>query len=162
MIILKYKKELKGGIYNEILRRNITYKDKVQKVIVKNTKDFNLFENCKKYLTNPIKHEGYLSKENIDETFYVAGDDALSQFSMLNPPNMSCYAVLNNEKWRNLLRDDIYDRENDVKVQLWKYDPGILTTTKVVDKLSLALSYIDEFDERVEEALDEMLECREG
>lgn len=49
------------------------------------------------------------------------------------------------------------DDENQVCVELWKYDPQILAENESVDSLSLALSYIDDKDERVEEAVEEVL-----
>ena len=43
------------------------------------------------------------------------------------------------------------------KVEMWRYDPQKLSNTKMVDKLSLALSLREDTDERVEEAVEEML-----
>ena len=137
-----------------------TYKDKVQKVIVSKKRGRELLIESEPYLINPVKAEGYISRNLINESFYKAGDVALSHYSMLNPPKISCYAVMNDIKWRQYLKSELFDEQLEVKVQLWKYDPAILTTTDVVDRLSLALSYKDEKDERVCEAIEEMLEER--
>ena len=42
-------------------------------------------------------------------------------------------------------------------LQIWKYNPCTLSSDKTVDILSLALSYKDDPDERIEEAVEEML-----
>ena len=44
------------------------------------------------------------------------------------------------------------------EVELWKYDPQILGNNGAVDTLSLAMSLVSRTDERVEEALDDMME----
>ena len=49
------------------------------------------------------------------------------------------------------------DASAQVKVELWKYDPDILSGKNAVDPLSLAMSLKDEPDERIEEAVDILL-----
>jgi hypothetical protein len=44
-----------------------------------------------------------------------------------------------------------------VTVEMWRYDPRKLSKEKMVDGLSLALSLKEDADERVEEAVEEML-----
>ena len=41
---------------------------------------------------------------------------------------------------------------------MWRYNPHLLSKEDKVDELSLALSLRDDADERVEAAVDEMLE----
>ena len=52
---------------------------------------------------------------------------------------------------------DLQDSDSQVAVEMWRYDPQKLSNTKMVDKLSLALSLREDTDERVEEAVEEML-----
>ena len=42
-------------------------------------------------------------------------------------------------------------------VEMWRYDPRKMSTRNVVDELSLALALREDADERVEEAVEEML-----
>ena len=42
-------------------------------------------------------------------------------------------------------------------MELWRYDPKMLASDGYVDRLSLALALSDDNDERVEEAVEEML-----
>jgi hypothetical protein len=56
------------------------------------------------------------------------------------------------------LEDTLIDDRLLVELQLWKYDPRVLAKDSTVDVLSLAMCYVDDPDERVEEAVEEMLE----
>ena len=44
-----------------------------------------------------------------------------------------------------------------VAVEMWRYNPRKLSMRNVVDELSLALALREDADERVEEAIEEML-----
>ena len=44
-----------------------------------------------------------------------------------------------------------------VVVEMWRYDPRKLSKRLLVDELSLALALREDADERVEEAVEEML-----
>jgi hypothetical protein len=43
-------------------------------------------------------------------------------------------------------------------LELWRYDPTLFSSNKTVDTLSLVLSFAGEKDERIEQALRQMLE----
>ena len=49
----------------------------------------------------------------------------------------------------------LQDSQVQVAVEMWRYNPRKLSTRNTVDKLSLALR--EDADERVEEAVEEML-----
>ena len=49
------------------------------------------------------------------------------------------------------------DPDEECAVELSRYDQGILSKGKCVDRLSLALSLDNDGDERVEQAVEEML-----
>ena len=44
-----------------------------------------------------------------------------------------------------------------IAVEMWRYSPQKLSTRNIVDELSLALALQEDADERVEEAVEEML-----
>lgn len=134
-----------------------TYKSGVMKIITSDFSREELFENAKVYLSSPIKRTVYVPKNTIDDSLLVAGDQALSMMSMLNPPRVGCYATSDSIKWKQY-SDSFIDEENQLELQIWKYDPRVLTTEGCVDVLSLAMCYVDDMDERVEEAIEEMLE----
>jgi hypothetical protein len=79
-------------------------------------------------------------------------------YSMLNPPRINSYATGETTKWKDHLEDTLIDDTEQVELQLWKYDPQILAKDSTVDVLSLAMCFGDDPDERVEEAVEEMLE----
>jgi DNA-binding MarR family transcriptional regulator len=135
-----------------------TYKNGVKKIITSEYLGKELFEKSKGYLVCPINRKQYIRKELVDESLLISGDQALSLHSMLNPPRFNCYATGATTKWKDHLEDVLIDDSRQVELQLWKYDPQILTKGSTVDVLSLAMCYVDDPDERVEEAVAEMLE----
>ena len=56
------------------------------------------------------------------------------------------------------MQDTLMDENGQAVLQIWKYDPSALTDDACVDVLSLAMCYMDDGDERVEEAVEEMLD----
>lgn len=111
----------------------------------------------KPFLINPVRRKIYVNKEDCEQKMLFAGNTALSVMSMLNPPRLNCYAIESNAGKKLQGTKSLLDDENQVCVELWKYDPQILAENESVDSLSLALSYIDDKDERVEEAVEEVL-----
>ena len=60
------------------------------------------------------------------------------------------------KKWiKKIKTTSNYD--GDYIVELWRYDPGIFTETNYVDPLSLYLAYKDSEDERIEMALEQII-----
>jgi DNA-binding MarR family transcriptional regulator len=135
-----------------------TYKNGVKKIITSKHTGKELFEKAKRYLFCPINRKQYIRKEMVDESLLISGDQALSMYSMLNPPRVSCYATGDSTQWKDQVEDTLIDDTEQVELQLWKYDPRILAKGSTVDVLSLAMCFCGDPDERVEEAVEEMLE----
>src|SRR5660397_140392 len=90
----------------------------------------------------------------------VAGDTALAALSMLVPPKEPVYA-LGSQAWKKIANNVEQIPVEDVetcRIQLWCYDPALFARGGRVDCFSLYLSLRDEEDERVEAALEEMME----
>lgn len=134
-----------------------TYKKGVNKVITSEYSCKELFEKARPYLFNPVKTIKYIEREKIEFGIKLAGDSALSEKSMLNPPLTEVYAVFDETMLKQYCSDELLDDTGQVRIQIWKYNPAILSAEKEVDVLSLALSYMDDADERIEEAVEEML-----
>ncbi len=134
------------------------YKSGVQKVMTSDFSRKELYEKAKPYLQNPIKRTVYIPIENVDGNLLYAGDSALSYLSMLNPPRVRCYAGVSDNMWKNEAKDMLMNEEQQVALQVWKYDPKVLSSEKYVDILSLATCYMDEEDERIATCIDEMLD----
>lgn len=136
---------------------NIT-KDGVNKVIESKYEKYELFNRIKGYLSNPVCIKGYIEKEKITKNMILAGESALSEYTMLNSGRIITYAVNEKDFDKSLLIDELIDPLKQVQLELWKYDPKFFSDGEVADKLSVALSFMEDKDERIEEAVDELIE----
>lgn len=90
----------------------------------------------------------------------LAGYSALARWSMLAAPSTEVYAVPKGvplppmqDAWR-----DVSEKDGMADVQLWRYETGIVAKESAVDPLSLWLSLRQDKDERVQIALEELME----
>ena len=115
------------------------------------------------YLRNPVREIVRIEhKQPASELRIIAGETALAEYSVLAAPREPVYA-LGREAWKRIsghLRLIPVEDENTCIIQLWRYDPGLLAREGLVDCFSLFLSLRDEEDERVQRALEEMMEKR--
>jgi hypothetical protein len=116
------------------------------------------------YLRSPVKSRGYCRiMEDSGLPFLLAGLSALAGRSMLSADSTSSYAMSVSAfkaavEHRKL---DIYSRGelDSVEVEQWSYAPAVTSRgMRQVDDLSLFLSMRDSPDERVQAALQEMME----
>lgn len=100
------------------------------------------------------------TSESVDGAL-IGGLDALSHLSMINPPSRPIRAI-----YKGRYAESSYPIVEDpewhvagklVELQLWTYDPLKLSNQDVVDLLSLKLSLQEETDDRVVQALEELL-----
>ncbi len=133
-----------------------SYKEGVQKVVSIELSVEKLFEKAKPYLNNPIKRVQYVYRENLKEEYVLAGDSALSKITMLNLPALKCFATKDNGDLRKSKNEILFDKSRQVELQIWNYKPCIYEEMGI-DPLSVAISYMDTYDERVEEAVGDML-----
>ena len=113
------------------------------------------FYRLKKYMTTPVETVGYIyTPTNLD--LIVAGVDALSERTMINPDRMHTYAGFAIDK--KLLKNELVDVETQALVEIWKYDPRkLLWNDGMADPISVALSLDSSSDERIEAAVEDML-----
>ena len=135
-----------------------TQKIGVQKILFTDFTPKDLFFSAEKYLSNPVKRVVYVDKNLINEDLLFSSYSALSEYSMLNPPAVSYFASKDIAKYMSVSTPYLIDLERQFALELWRYDPGKLAKGTCVDPLSLALSLQNDHDERVEAAIDEMLE----
>ncbi len=118
------------------------------------------------YLRTPIKKILYVKEydNRFDEHFFRSGFSALSEYTMLSGPDILEYAIskslFNNCCRKGYFCDEVkYPEEAKIRLELWNYVPGITgdKVKQVVDKLSLYKCFDDMEDERVLQALDELL-----
>lgn len=113
------------------------------------------------YLNSPVRKRLWVNGLKNYELL-MAGESALARHSMLTPPKQPIYTI--SAKGWKMLQDEIsvevspYPEEAQFQLEVWRYDPLILTEEETVDPLSLYLSLKETQDERVESALAEMME----
>ena len=121
-----------------------------------------LWEKALPHLRSPVKENVWL-KTMVDELpVCQAGLTALACYSMLTPPQKKVYAAFAKD-WKVIKRkhsDEIisYPDEARYELEVWSYSPGLFANGKIVDQFSLYLSLRDIEDERVESAMEEMME----
>lgn len=135
-----------------------TTKDGVNKVVESDYSGRKLYEKIKKYMTSPVRKIGYLNKAEITAEMALAGDSVLAEETMLNPDKVMTYAVYIKSFAKEKLADELMDTEEQIRVELWEYDPKRFSEDNMADRLSVALSFAENEDERVDEAIEELLE----
>lgn len=117
------------------------------------------------HLKTPVRENVWL-KTMIDELpLCQAGLTALAHYSMLTPPQKQVYAAFIKD-WKDIKREYLhqiisYPDEAEYELEVWSYSPGLFANDKIVDPFSLYLSLRDIKDERIESAMEEMMESIE-
>lgn len=116
----------------------------------------------KDYLNTPVRKTVYVRKDQSLAEFPVSGETALAEMTMLAKPSISAYAI-DNAYYKNapdlIQIDPAWELENDyIQLEVWAYDPKLFAQNGRVDPVSLYASLKEVTDERIEEALDEMME----
>lgn len=117
------------------------------------------FEKGRVYMKTPVKRVIYVQK--VPENALIAGLEALAELSMINSPGHMIRAIsskdLNKQDIKIIKNKDIVKDHKFVKLEIWEYDPKLFTEKKYVDIMSLYSSLKEEKDERIEQALEEVL-----
>jgi len=121
--------------------------------------DPDYFQKGRELIKSPVKKVLYGKK--VPEGAYIAGFEALAELSMINPPDHPVRAIsgeeLHKQEIETVRNKDIIEDEKLAEIEVWDYDPGCFADNTYVDSLSLYASLKDEHDERVEQALEEIL-----
>ncbi len=117
----------------------------------------------KKYLINPVKKTIFIKELPTMCTLYKSGFTALGEQTMLGEPTQETYAMC--AKTEKMLLDLQVSYEQAMeealpRVQLMKYDVSLLTENQYVDPITMILC-LGEMDERVEMAIEELMEENE-
>ena len=131
-------------------------KDGVQKILTATLQRKELFYSIRPLLINPVRRRICVKRGELNEQYLLAGDSAVAKQTMINDSMFHCYAVAGKQNLVEL--PYAMDAAMDMKVEIWKYDPALLSTNGIVDILSLAMSFEDEEDERVQGAIEDMLD----
>ena len=115
-----------------------------------------LWEASQNYFVNPCKRQVGIMEKPIGIPLFKAGANALAERTMLSEVLPEVYAASLTD-FRKGDYEIVLPNSADVVLQLWRYSPNILGDNGI-DPLSLALSLKDESEERVQMAVEEMLE----
>jgi DNA-binding MarR family transcriptional regulator len=121
-----------------------------------------LWKKALPYLKTPVKESIWVKFIRNDWKLLEAGLTALAHYSLIAQPTQPVYAI-RDQKWKILKQNHrieilTYPDESEGKIEIWRYDPHLFAKDKTVDPFSLYLSLKDMEDERVEAALEEMME----
>ena len=126
-----------------------------------------LWTKAEPFLQSPIKSIHHVSRfEGVGTVVRnigtIAGLSALARYSMLADSKVPVIAVTSRQ-WReqseSLPKVKMHSDDPDaLSVEVWNYDPHLFSDDGVADRLSLYLSLKHVADERVEMALEEMME----
>ena len=121
-----------------------------------------LWEKALPHMKSPVKKHVWLNTLIDDSSLCQAGLTALAEYSMLAPPKMPEYAVAEKD-WKGIQHrhsGDIAAHQDEAtcKLELWNYAPRLFSKDGIVDRFSLYLSLRMVEDERVESALETMME----
>lgn len=120
------------------------------------------YSGAHKWMGTPVKNLVYCADRKACEHFLLAGESALSDMSMLAAPRnevRACYEKDPRLAKLSLMDDAGWEGDRDYTcLQVWKYNPELISAGKAVDILSLSLSLANVFDERVQGELQDVLE----
>ena len=120
-----------------------------------------LWEQAKELLISSVKKKLWIGSP-LDFDKVVAGLSALDHYSMIAGPSLPVYAVGRRE-WKHRLAKQVqilpYPDQAILQLEIWEYDPKVFSSEGYTDPFSLYLSLRESQDERVQMALEEMMEA---
>jgi hypothetical protein len=121
-----------------------------------------VWEKSLKQLRSPVSKRFKVQGIGSVDSFFLAGESALARFSMLaEPPNP--VVAISSERWKAMLLAGAVTvlpnfEPEATEIEVWKYPPELFARNGKVDPLSLYLSLADTKDERIEIAIDALME----
>jgi hypothetical protein len=121
-----------------------------------------LWEEALGFLQSPVKKRVWVKPLPNAHLNVKAGLTALAQYSALSEPANPVFA-LESKEWRefrslNSMEELAISDLDACQIEIWSYSPRLFAQNGVVDRFSLYLSLKNTDDERVESALEEMME----
>lgn len=121
-----------------------------------------LFDMAGPFLRDPARSRKYVGTGSMSAGIMQAGESALAALTDLSPPALPVYAV-HYKEWGRVIADSnltLVKHDEDAKsiMELWHYDPKILATAGIVDRLSLYAQFRNHSDERIAKAAEDLLE----
>lgn len=113
------------------------------------------------YLNSPSKRLRHYDFDVFGEKDVLAGESALAVYSTMAEPSART-VCMTGEVWKQKYSEEPFEVQHadqgTTDVQIWRYDPTRFARDDVADPLSVYLSFKDSDDERIEVALEELIE----
>jgi len=119
------------------------------------------WDKAQEYLRSPVKKRIFIEPIYAELSGPRAGFAALAEYSMMAEPTGDTIA-LSREDWksfnqRHQVREIPTREPGAMEIEVWGYAPSLFAEGEVVDRLSLYLSLKNDKDERVGDALEQMM-----
>lgn len=119
-----------------------------------------LWEDAQPHLFNPVIKSFYC--DNVEDTkFMTGGISALSEYSDINPDSIITFSI-GKDTYKSLTNSEMMNNENpyegETRIEVWKYNPELISRTSLVDPFSLFLTLKDDADPRIKKELNNMVE----
>lgn len=118
------------------------------------------WEKALSYLQSPVKQSLYVEEHIDPNLLYKTTSSALPYYTALAEDPIECYAISQadylalKEAGQLGVTNSV---EGRIRLEIWKYAPGILAENQIVDPLSLYLICQESEDERVETEIEKMV-----
>lgn len=121
-----------------------------------------IIDRARTLLRNPVRSRKYVQSPLKIPPMKIAGETALANLTGLSPPRLPTYAI-HADDWADISSaSDVVNvadpQEAGCVLELWYYDPEVLSDYATVDPLSLYAQLWDDPNERIAEAAGEALE----
>ena len=161
--ILRYSAMSIGRAFDELASNNLAQVAKLgrEKHLTFDLPRKKLIEAARPILSSPVRKTHYFRWMST-ATLKLAGETALAELTQLAPPYLQVFAA-SGDQWKEIrateeLQQIEYEEEPDIAIEVWRYDPAILSDTQVVDVLSLYAQFWNHPDERMATAAADLLE----
>lgn len=91
----------------------------VQRIMQSEDSPKTLFQKAGNNLLNPIKRTVYIPKEFVGTDLLESGYSALAEYSMLNTPNVRCYAAERISQWKDIMTNRLQNSQVQVALRCW-------------------------------------------
>jgi len=119
-----------------------------------------LWNEAQNLLVNPVNKRVFVDELPENTVLYKSNESALPAYTNIAERSQFYYAIPK-ARFYHLKREEQLQNLNKEEgvycLEIWKYNPGVLTQRDYVDPLSLYLSLKDNNDERIQMALDKIL-----
>jgi len=121
-----------------------------------------LWLSARKKMSDPVRKRIWIKSTPANWQGIFAGESALAKYTMMAEAKYPVYALTSND-WvsisRNLdIKELTHPEPGCAQLELWRYSPERLAEDGYVDRFSLWLSLQGSEDERIEMALEDMME----